>query len=158
LYKGTPFEVTGKLVDFSLYEAPFKLKILNKDRFRWEVKTETYSKSGEAKFGDPVVTSKFSFLVTPDSNVINKNAKISEINYQFRFHDHKELIDKYAKVLKAEPVQESSVITVSIEDEVLERGIDFLNTLVALYIENSVSLNKQSMTIHCNSSTDSCRR
>ncbi len=143
VYKGTPFEVQGKLIDTRLYEVPVKLKILNEERYRWEISTDFYSKSGESKFGDPVVTPKFSFLIMPDSNVISRNAKISEINYQFRFRNHANLIKKYKKLFKAEPVQEASVITISIEDEVPERAIDFLNTLVNLYIENSVSVNKQ---------------
>jgi capsular exopolysaccharide synthesis family protein len=143
VYKGTPFEVQGKLIDTRLYEVPVKLEILNKNRYKWEIKTDFYSKSGESDFGDPVVTPKFSFLVMPDSNVISKNSKISEINYQFRFRNHANLIKKYKKLFKAEPVQEASVITVSIEDEVPERAIDFLNTIVNLYIENSIALNKQ---------------
>jgi len=143
VYKGTPFEVTGKLIDGTLYEVPIQLRILNAKKFRWEIKTETYSKSGESEFGDPVVNSKFSFLVTPDSNIISKNPKIGEVDYQFRFHNHQNLIKKYKKLLKIEPVQEASVITISVEDEVTEKAIDFLNTLVSIYIENSISLTKQ---------------
>ena len=143
VYKGTPFEVQGKMIDTRLYEVPIKLKILNREKFKWEISSEHYTKSGESKFGEPVVTSKFSFLVMPDSNVISKNPKISEINYQFRFRNHTNLIKKYKKLFKAEPVTEASVITITIEDEVPERAIDFLNTLVNLYIENSVSVNKQ---------------
>jgi tyrosine-protein kinase Etk/Wzc len=143
VYKGTPFEVTGKLVDFSLYEVPIKLKILNNKRFSWAIATENYKQSGVSNFGDPVVTPKFSFLVTPDSNIILNNPRISEINYQFRFHNHQALIKKYQTLLKVEPVEDASVISLSIEDQVTEKAIDFLNTLVGIYIENSVAVNKQ---------------
>jgi tyrosine-protein kinase Etk/Wzc len=143
VYKGTPFEVQGKLLDYSFYETPISLKIINQKRFAWEINTEEYSKKGEANFGDPVVTSKFSFLVTPDSNVFKNNPRINEINYQFRFHDHKELVSKYKKRLVIEPIPDASAISISLEDEVMEKAIDFLNTLVNIYIENSISVNKQ---------------
>ncbi|MBK7964624.1 MAG: hypothetical protein IPK10_04530 [Bacteroidetes bacterium] len=143
VYKGTPFDITGKLIDPSLYEVPISLKILNKNRFRWDINTENYTKGGESDFGDPVITPKFSFLVMPDSSVISKNPKIGEVSYQFKFHNHQNLIKKYKALLKIEPVQEASVITISIEDEVTEKAIDFLNTMVEIYIENSISLNKK---------------
>jgi tyrosine-protein kinase Etk/Wzc len=44
VYKGTPFEVTGKMIDASLYEVPISLKIINKNRFRWDIVTENYTK------------------------------------------------------------------------------------------------------------------
>lgn len=143
VYKGTPFSITGKLIDPSLYEVPISLKILNKNRFRWDIVTETYTKGGESDFGDPIITPKFSFLVMPDSSVISKNPKIGEVAYQFKFHNHQNLIKKYKSLLKIEPVEEASVITISIEDEVTEKAIDFLNTMVEIYIENSISLNKK---------------
>ena len=143
VYKGTPFEVTGKMIDASLYEVPISLKILSRNRFRWDIVTEKYTKGGESDFGDPVITSKFSFLVMPDSTIISKNPKIGEVAYQFRFHNHNNLIKKYKALLKIEPVQEASVITISVEDEVTEKAIDFLNTMMEIYIENSISLNKK---------------
>lgn len=143
IYKGTPFEVQGKLLDDEFFEVPIKLKIINQKRFSWEVNTEEYSKRGESSFGDPVVTSKFSFLVTPDSNVFKNNAKINEINYQFKFHNHKELVNAYKSKLVIEPIEDASAIKISLEDEVLEKAIDFLNTLTNIYIENSISVNKQ---------------
>ena len=40
VYKGTPFEVQGKLLDYSFYETPISLKIINQKRFAWEISTE----------------------------------------------------------------------------------------------------------------------
>lgn len=143
VYKGTPFDITGKLIDASLYEVPISLKIISKNRFRWDIVTEKYTKGGESDFGEPVITPKFSFLVMPDSSIISKNPKIGEVAYQFKFHNHQNLIKKYKTLLKIEPIEDASVITISIEDEVTEKAIDFLNTMVEIYIENSIALNKK---------------
>jgi len=143
VYKGTPFEVQGKIIDYRLYDVPIKLNIVSKERFRWEIRNEDFSARGESRFGEPVVNNAFSFLVNPDTSIINRSYRINETTYQFRIHDHREQIKKYKKLLKAEPVEDASVISVSIEDEVPERAVEFLNNLINLYIENSVALNKQ---------------
>lgn len=143
IYKGTPFEVKGKLLDNTFFEVPVNFRIINQKRFSWEVNTEEYSKRGEANFGDPVVTSKFSFIVLADSNVFKNNSKINEIKYQFRFHDHKEIVKDYKKRLEIEAITDASAIRIKLEDPVLEKAIDILNTLASIYIENSVAINKQ---------------
>jgi capsular exopolysaccharide synthesis family protein len=143
VYKGVPFDVQGKLINKSLYETPIKLTILNLSRFRWSLNSETVNKSGEARFGEPVITPDFSFLVQPDSNVINANPRIADIKYEFRFHDHNELVKMYKKALQVEIVEDASAITLSIEDQVMEKAIDFLSTLTQLYIDNSVAVTRE---------------
>lgn len=143
VYKGVPFDVQGKLINKTLYEVPIKLTIFNLSRFRWSVASETVNKSGEARFGEPVITPDFSFLVQPDSNVINANPRIADIKYEFRFHDHNELVKMYKKALQVEIVEDASAITLSIEDQVLEKAIDFLSTLTKLYIDNSVAVTRE---------------
>lgn len=143
VYKGVPFDVQGKLINKTLYETPIKLTILNLSRFRWAVSSESVNKSGEARFGEPVVTPDFSFLVQPDSTVINANPRISEIKYEFRFHDHNELVKMYKKALEVEIVEDASAITLSIEDQVVEKAVDFLGTLTKLYIDNSVAVTRE---------------
>lgn len=142
VYNGTPFRVEGKVSDHSLYEVPFEIQILDKNRFRVEVNTEDFHFQKIARFGEPVVSNAFSFIVSNDSNVISRNPRISEVNYQFKFHDHGELIKNYQRAMKVEKDQNSTVINISVEDEVPERAVDFLNTLNGIYIENSIAVSK----------------
>ena len=92
VYRGTPFTVEGKVSDPELYEVPFTVNILSPERFKVSVNTETYKFSREARFGDPVVTDRFSFIVNNDSNVIKKNKTISDIAYVFKIHNRQMLI------------------------------------------------------------------
>lgn len=144
VYKGTPFNVEGKISDKSLYNQPFSLRILNNSSFKVEIITDDFKFSKVAHFGDPVVNSKFSFIVTSDSAVIRRNAKISDINFEFKFHDHASLIQHYKlHALKAEKDPNATVISLSVEDPVQAKAIDFINTLTNNYIENSVAVNKK---------------
>jgi capsular exopolysaccharide synthesis family protein len=142
VYKGTPFSVVGKLTDNSLYNVPFEIKILNNESFIVEVNTDKYKFKRKSKFGVPVINEKFSFIVNSDTTVITRNTKISDIPYIFKFRNHDELIKKYQNALNIEKDQTASVIKISLEDEVEDKAVDFLNTLINSYIENSVEVQK----------------
>ncbi|MBK7886333.1 MAG: hypothetical protein IPJ86_03245 [Bacteroidetes bacterium] len=66
VYKGTPFEVQGKLLDYSFYETPISLKIINQKRFSWEINTEEYTKR-RGKFWRPCCY--FKILLSCDSRL-----------------------------------------------------------------------------------------
>lgn len=143
VYNGTPFRVEGKVSDPSLYDIPFDIQILDKNRFRVEVNEESYKFRKIARFGEPVVSNAFSFIVSNDSDIISRNPRINEINYQFRFHNHQNLIKDYQRAMKVEKDLNSTVINLTVEDEVPDRAVDFLNTLSGLYIENSIAVSKR---------------
>lgn len=142
VYKGTPFTVVGKLTDKSLYNTPFEIKILNQDSYIVEVNTEEYKFKRKSKFGVPVINDKFSFIINSDSTIITRNTKISDIPYIFKFKNHDALIKKYQNALTIEKDQTASVIKISLEDEVEDKAVDFLNTLINNYIENSIEVQK----------------
>ena len=142
VYKGTPFSVVGKLTDKSLYNVPFEIKIINNETFVVEVNTDQYKFKRKSKFGVPVINEKFSFIVNSDTTVITRNTKISDIPYIFKFKNHEALINKYQNALTIEKDQTASVIKISLEDEVEEKAVDFLNTLINSYIENSIEVQK----------------
>ncbi len=141
VYKRTPFKVDGKVSDRTLYDVPFSLQILNNSRFKIEINTDEIKFSKVARFGEPVVHSKFSFIVTSDSTIISRNARISDVNYEFQFHDHNALVKQYQAALSASKDPNATVILVSVEDEVQEKAVDFVKNLTNNYIDNSVSVN-----------------
>ena len=143
IYHGVPFSVDGKISDKDLYEVPFELTILNKERFKIDIHTAGYNYTHEGKFGDPIVTGKFSFIISNDSEIIKQNIHVNEIGYVFKVHDHPALVKKYQEALKITQDQAATVFTVSVEDEVPEKAVDFLNMLTNNYIENSISVNKK---------------
>ncbi len=54
--------------------------------------------------------------------------------YNVRFNDIDDLIEEYSKLLKVDPVsKQATVLTISLEDAMPERGKDFLNKLLEEY-------------------------
>jgi capsular exopolysaccharide synthesis family protein len=143
VYKGTPFNVEGKILDPSLYGAPFRITIISKDQYKLELDLEYYKFSKIIKFGEPVVNEKFSLVINGNQNAIGFNNRISDIRYLFTVNDHKEVVKRYQNSLSVGKSDEASIITVLIQDPVPEKAVDFLNTLINLYIENSVSVTKE---------------
>jgi tyrosine-protein kinase Etk/Wzc len=141
VYKQVPFSVDGKVSDRSLYNTYFNINILDKNRFKVEVTINEKPFSKVARFGEPVIHPAFSFILSSDSLVIERNPRIAEVNYSFTFNERRALIKKYQTALLVEKADAASVIIASIEDEVPEKAVDFLNTLTGLYIENSVAVN-----------------
>lgn len=142
VYRGTPFTVQGKVTDASLYEVPFEIHVKDRLSYIVEVNTEQYKFKREVRFGEPLVTDRFSFIITPDTAVIARNAKIQEIPYIFKFRNHAALVLKYQYALVITKDNSATTISISVEDEVQEKAVDFLNTLVNIYIENSIAVNK----------------
>jgi len=143
VYKGTPFSVEGKILDPYLSGAPFRIVILNKDQYKLDLDPAYYNFSKVLKFGEPVVNEKFSLVINGNPGAISNNNRISEIKYLFRISDHKETVKHYQKALSVGESDEASVISIQIIDPVPEKAVDFLNTLVNLYIENSISVSKE---------------
>ena len=140
VYKGTPFSVEGKVLDEAFYGVPFNLRVINKEQFSLDIKTDDYSFNKVFKFGEPVVTNKFSLIVNGKQEAILKNSKFSDFQYMFVVNNHSYLVKKYKSALQLEKDEEASIINVAIEDEVEEKAIDFLDTLTRLYVDYSISV------------------
>jgi tyrosine-protein kinase Etk/Wzc len=143
VYKGTPFSVEGKILDPSLVGAPFRITILNKDQYRLDIDLEFYKFSRIQKFGEPIVNDKFSLVINGNAGAITNNNRINEIKYLFRIFEHKQVVKRYQEALSVAKSDEASVITVQIQDPVPEKAVDILNTLINLYIENSIAVSKE---------------
>lgn len=142
VYRGTPFNVEGKVLDESFYGIPFFLKIIDTTKYALQITNGTYSYTKILKFGDPVVTDKFSFIVNGKEASIANNPKLSEFQYLFIINNHGYLVKKYQRSLGLEKDAEASVININIEDEVQEKAVDFLDTLTRMYIDYSVAVAK----------------
>lgn len=143
VFKGTPFKVEAKVLDGSFYGVECYLKILSKEKYLLEVETPGFNYRKEHKFGDDVVTNKFSLTVTGNENFIKNNPRLSEIQYIFVINDINYLIGKYQSSINIDKDEDASALNISLEDEVQEKAVDFLDTLTHLYINYSIAVSKE---------------
>jgi tyrosine-protein kinase Etk/Wzc len=144
IYQNVPFKVVdAKILDGSFYGAPFNIKIINKESFNLSIEYGEFRFSKTYHFGDPVVNSKFSLVVNGNTDQINSNSKLGEINFIFKINNHAYLVSKYQSTLKMQKDENASVIDINVEDEVPDRAIAFLDTLTHLYIDYSIAVSKE---------------
>ncbi len=143
VYKGTPFKVEGKVADDSFYGVPFYLKIVSSDQYALSVTAGTYKYSQNHKFGEPVITDKFSLVVNAKDSATVSNKRFTEFQYVFVVNNPSYLVRKYKSALSLEKDEDASVINVMIEDEVEEKAVDFLDTLTKLYVDYSISVARE---------------
>lgn len=144
IYKGKPFLVDGKVLDATFYGAPFFVNILDNQKYKLSLEFGAYKYSKIHKFGEPVVNDKFSLIINSDSSIVGKNTvNLAETRYLFRINDRAYLVKKYKQSLQLSMGEEATVIEAFIEDEVPEKAVDFLKVLTEMYLENSVSVQKE---------------
>ena len=131
-------------MDATFYGAPFFVNILDNQKYKLTLEFGAYKYSKIHKFGEPVVNDKFSLIINSDSSIVGKNSvNLAETRYLFRINDRGYLVKKYKQTLQLSMGEEATVIEAFIEDEVPEKAVDFLKVLTEMYLENSVSVQKE---------------
>ncbi|MBK8497430.1 MAG: polysaccharide biosynthesis tyrosine autokinase [Flavobacteriales bacterium] len=137
VYGTAPFVVHMQLVNHRLYDRPIDLRILDVEHYEL-----SYDKGGE------VVKRKFKFDDEgrdPDGEYIIKVRKtsqitpktvgdLSQIDYQFVRHERSRLVGRYVNGIAVNNHEYTTILEVTVEDEVAARAKMFLDTLSRVYI------------------------
>lgn len=145
VYQKSPYTVDGKILKSNFYGAPFNVNILSDSTFYLKVKGNNGSSEYEEeyKFNEPIVNDDFSIILKNDSGLIATHNSISSVNYQFVINQHDYVVSEYKKALQITKEANASVINVLFSDQVWEKSVDFVSTLVDLYIDNSIAVSKE---------------
>lgn len=151
LYKNNPIFIQFDTIIPEKTKVVYSITILNKEEilFSYSGEEQEFNQKGtKYKFGDTIVTpiGKFSvwrnpnFLTFFDGETVQAEykaitAQISEVAKS---------VSSYRSKLKIElTTKTSTVLKLSIEDNIPGRGKDFLNTLMNVYIKNDVDLKNE---------------
>jgi len=152
VYGTLPFSVHMDVLDPKLYQRPFDLTIID---------LETYELSYE--FDGKLTTRQFKFDTDardPDNLFILRvtrspyfNAgtlsKLTETDYQFVRHERTELVKRYKGRLTVENQDFTTILEVTVEDEVGVRAKMFLDTLSMQYInytlQSQIDINEKTL-------------
>jgi capsular exopolysaccharide synthesis family protein len=152
-YNNSPFIVIDKILDDTIYGTTFNLTPVDEESFRLEIKPiSKFSKRGVLaltgvqpledyelitydkvhKYGEDIVSQWFTLNITKLSSLENEE-------YSFAFVHPSIASDVYLSDLSVSQVSElSSILRVSIEDNVSLRASDLLNSLFKAYLEQEV--------------------
>ncbi|MCE3279412.1 MAG: capsular biosynthesis protein [Bacteroidetes bacterium] len=135
VYEGVPFDISVKMLNQSLYEKDIKFKIKNERQFEF-----SYTKGNETvvkTFDFDKEIADVNFYITVKKNeVLNEKSikSLKEIDYLIRIHKKEYLIAKIKSDLRIENVENTTILELSLEDQIPLRAVTFLDTLSQAYI------------------------
>jgi len=144
IYTDSPFKVEYDSLNFYAYNNLFYVDIINENKYELhytiEQTDDNYKK--EHSFGEKIYLPFGVIAVNKrshfDSELFNDKT-YEKRNYRVKFNSINNNVEFYRAKLKIEqPSQNSSILVLAIEDQIPQRGIDFLNNLVQVYLENDI--------------------
>ena len=144
VYKDCPFQITIDKIEFGAYFQPFYVNVIDTASFVFHYETPSGKTEIAGKFGE-------FFDMGMGSIVLNKrenfpaaemmNSQFEKRNYRVSFNTINANQNKYLSRLSiglSRP--QSSILQIYLEDEVPQKGLDFVNALINVYLEHDVEV------------------
>jgi tyrosine-protein kinase Etk/Wzc len=139
IFMNAPFDVTVKSLSSDLYEQELKLDFLSSNSY-----AVTYTKNEKVQFvkgvfNKDLVTSDLNIMISPRGNLSNsQSGSMLLADYRIQIHSRDHLTKRYQSGLKVESPDYTNILEISVEDVIPARAVMFLDTLVQVYVENSI--------------------
>ena len=136
-----PFIVEPLYVQDGLYDEEFHIRLLDSLTYQLEIEADNrlvddFNYSSKHRFGEEVQTARFKLRIVRNDPSF---AARQDDDFRFVIQSTNKLIAWYSEKMKAEPInKDATIINITIQDQVPERAVDFLNTLGKVYINQDV--------------------
>lgn len=140
VYKNMPFKVVSENFGSSAIGKEFRINLINMHKFRLKYFNEEDEEiSKEYGFGEIILDNGFYFTINRNQN-LNENSVpyLSKINYMFRINSRSHIVQKFSRNLSVKNLEWTSILEATVEDEIPDRAITFLDTLAAVFIDNTL--------------------
>ncbi|MBL7939125.1 MAG: polysaccharide biosynthesis tyrosine autokinase [Flavobacteriales bacterium] len=141
VYGTLPFTVHMDILDPKLYDRPFDVQIIDVDRYRLSYEHNGKLTQQEFKFDTDVRGPDNQFILRISrSSFFTENTlpKLTGTDYQFIRHERSRLVKLYKKRITVENQEFTTILDVTVEDEVGVRAKMFLDTLSREYMTYSL--------------------
>lgn len=144
VYKHMPFRVETDERSVSYAGFLFDLSIIDTNSYRLSYNRNGELISSEYNFGELILDDGLFLRIKkePNLNSVSINS-LSQIDYQFAVHRKGGLINKYQKALSVSNLDYTSIIEVTLRDEIPERAAEVLDTLANIYIISTLENKRQ---------------
>lgn len=133
-----PFRAEVTILNQHLYENPISIKILDFNKYSISYDAGAGRQRFERQFDQSVSNHDLILSLNKNYNFHESNMKsITEPDYELVFHSRDNLVRKYRSRLEVENLEHTSILRVSITDELQPRAKVFLDSLTKSYINYS---------------------
>jgi tyrosine-protein kinase Etk/Wzc len=142
LYKKAPFNILQYEDSIDLNQTlAFRIKIISNDRFYLNSDKDS---SREYKFGQKITINNNQFTVLPNENFLSADNSFSENDFEVVILPLHQVVNSYRGIIKVEAASKASnVINISLNSNIQQKAKDFLDKLVADYIQLAIDDKKE---------------
>ncbi|HMQ76262.1 MAG TPA: polysaccharide biosynthesis tyrosine autokinase [Flavobacteriales bacterium] len=135
VYGSLPFTVKMDLLNPKYYQRPFDLRVVDPDHYELSYDGGTGIVSKVYAFGQDVMENDFLLRVDKSEQLAAGSfEKVTASDYQFVRHSRPWLVNKYKSGMVVENLDYTTILQVTVEDEIPARAKMFLDTLSREYI------------------------
>lgn len=138
VFETLPFKSTVTVLNPQLYEVPIQVTILNKNEYEIVYEAGGSESRYQYEFDKEFTNSDFVLRLDRRYELDDENIKeLKASDYEIVFHSRNYLINKYQSSLAVENIEHTSVIELTVNDELANRAIVYLDTLTNTYVDYS---------------------
>lgn len=131
-----PFTVRIEPLDAALYERLFDLRIVDSERYELSFEHKGVLQKRTHRFDEEVRDPLYILTVQRTPWLTKENmGNVAATDYQFKRHQRNRLVGQYKARIKVENQDFTTILGITVEDEVESRAKMFLDTLSKVYID-----------------------
>ncbi len=144
IYKHMPFKVQTDQRTSSFSGLVFDLTIIDTIYYQLSYNYKDEVKSKKYRFGELILDHGLFLRINKEPNLTTISLpSLSQINYQFAVLRKSKLIQKYQSALSVSSLDYTSIIEVTLRDEIPERAVEVLDSLANIYIISTLENKRQ---------------
>ncbi len=151
VYANLPFTVQIQILNNKLYERPFDLHITDAKNFTISYDAGQGVVTKKFPFNSDIADEDYTLRVKPNVDLRPSTIdKYTASDYRFIRHKRERQVSKYARSLEVVNLEYTTILKITVEDEIAERAKMFLDTLSNEYIkytqQGDIDINENTLT------------
>ncbi len=142
VYKDCPFRLTSEQLEFRAYALAFDVRIIDSLSFNFRFDDGNQIREVTGYFGQPLEMGLGRVTLNKRENFPTEligNPTFDKRNYQVRFNTIATNQHRYLSRLSIGMARaQSTILQIYLEDEVPQKGLDFVNKLIEVYLSNDI--------------------
>jgi len=150
VYKDCPFNIEIVQLDYGAYFDDFSVTLSDDKNFKWAYESGDEPVIHTHQFGDTLDFGLGTIVVRKRDNFptnLIQDPDYDKKNYLVRFNTIAYNQNKYLSKLSINLSRnQATILQINLEDEVPQKGLDFVNKLIEVYLRNDIDTKKQAAT------------
>jgi len=139
VYRHMPFLVESDERSSAFSGMKFDLRIIDQNSFNLSYEVNGVSSSNSYDFGELILDDGLYLRVKKQKNLNDVSVEtLKQIDYMFKVFKKGDLIRKYKSQLEVQNLDYTSIVEITLKDEISERAVEILDTLAKIYVANTV--------------------